>query len=169
MQYDPLHMNLLLPFNYVQLQKCCSAKWRIQQEKASYGQTVWRVKNVTKWPGDRIFVQMTASRLFATICLVSGSFISHQRALRNLCMARGNHFRQIKPGNAVGREHFPGPAALNCWRAYTTTALKGSAAFQCKTTDTMAAIYFSDRTIYGAITINHCRGKEDYLTHPEPP
>lgn len=33
--------------------------------------------------------------------------------------------------------------------AYTTTALKGSTAFQCKTTDTLAAIYFSDRTIYG--------------------
>ena len=53
--------------------------------------------------------------------------------------------------------------------AYPTAALKGRVAFQCKTTDTMAAIYFSDRTIYGAITINHCRGKEDCLTHPEPP
>lgn len=43
---------------------------------------------------------------------------------------------------------FPG-VCTQLLTAYTITGPEGSTAFQCKTTDTLAAIYFSDRTIYG--------------------
>lgn len=105
---------------------------------------------------------------FFIFFFVSGSLISHQRAFKK-CVRGKWQSPMIDPAWLRWRLSASSCIRTQLLTAYPTAALKGRSAFQCKTTDTMAAIYFSDRTIYGAITINHCRGKEDCLTHPEPP
>lgn len=105
---------------------------------------------------------------FFIFFFVSGSLISHRRAFKK-CVRGKWQSPMIDPAWLRWRLSASSCIRTQLLTAYPTAALKGRAAFQCKTTDTMAAIYFSDRTIYGAITINHCRGKEDCLTHPEPP